>query len=289
MPITTTTTRTNGVDSSLPSQRLLGKVAIVTGGASGIGEGIVRLFHQHGAKICILDVQDKLGQQLCESLSNDNDSNNICYIRCDVSNEDEVSHAIESTVKKFGTLDIMVNNAGVMEPPSPDIRDFNLQKFEKTMSINAKGTFIGMKHAARIMIPNKKGTIISTSSMSSVIAGVAPHAYTASKHAIVGLTQNVAAELGKHGIRVNCVSPYGVPTPLALSHMAKEQVTDEVIAGLQKMTTMLGNLQGVDLTVDDVANAVLFLASDDAKYVSGTNLVVDGGFSSVNHSFGFFR
>ncbi|KAF5742435.1 xanthoxin dehydrogenase-like [Tripterygium wilfordii] len=278
---------TNVADSSLPAQRLLGKVAIVTGGASGIGEGIVRLFHKHGAKICILDVQDELGQQICESLSNDD--SNICYLHCDVSNEDDVRQAIDFTVDKFSTLDIMVNNAGVMEPHNPDIRTFDLNRFEKTMNINAKGTFIGMKHAARIMMPNKKGTIVSTSSMASVIAGVSPHAYTASKHAIVGLTQNVAAELGKHGIRVNCVSPYGVPTPLTFNQLPKEYVTDEVIAGARKQITMKANLQGVDLTVDDVANAVLFFASDDAKYVSGTNLLVDGGFSSVNHSFGFFR
>ncbi|KAK4538899.1 hypothetical protein RGQ29_032216 [Quercus rubra] len=209
----------NTVESSLPTQRLLGKVALVTGGATGIGESIVRLFHKHGAKF---DVSDTLGGEP-----------NTCYFHCDVSKEDDVCQAVDFTFSKFGTLDIMVNNAGLSGSPCP-----------------VSGVFLGMKHAARIMIPLKKGSIISLCSVSSVIGGIGPHPYTGSKHAVLGLTKNVAAELGLHGIRVN-------------SHLPEDERTD-AMAGFRDFVGKNANLQGVELTVDDVANSVLFLASDEA-------------------------
>ncbi|XP_027359046.1 xanthoxin dehydrogenase [Abrus precatorius] len=277
---------TRAVQAPIPTPRLLGKVALVTGGASGIGESIVRLFHIHGAKICIADVQDNLGRQVCESLG---DEANVHFFHCDVTIEDDVSHAVDLTVGKFGTLDIIVNNAGISGTPIADIRNVDLAEFDKVFNINVKGVFHGMKHAARIMIPKKKGSIISLASVASVIGGLGPHAYTGSKHAVWGLTKNVASELGKHGIRVNCVSPYGIATGLALAHMPEDERTEDAIASFKDFTARNANLQGVEITTDDVANAVLFLASDDGRYVSGDNLMVDGGFTSVNHSLRVFR
>ncbi|XP_061347701.1 (+)-borneol dehydrogenase 2-like isoform X2 [Gastrolobium bilobum] len=265
---------------------LLGKVALVTGGASGIGESIVRLFHIHGAKICIADIQDNLAKQVVESLG---DEANACFVHCDVAVEDDVGHAVDFTVSKFGTLDIIVNNAGISGSPCSDIRNVDLLEFDKVFNINVKGVFHGMKHAARIMIPQKKGSIISTCSVASAIGGIGPHAYTGSKHAVLGLTKNVAAELGIHGIRVNCVSPYGVLTDLALVHLPENERTEDAKVGFRAFVGKNANLQGVELTTDDVANAVLFLASDDARYISGENLMIDGGFTSVNHSLQVFR
>ncbi|XP_030965173.1 xanthoxin dehydrogenase-like isoform X2 [Quercus robur] len=276
----------NTVESSLPTQRLLGKVALVTGGATGIGESIVRLFHKHGAKVCIVDVQDKLGQAVSDNLGGEP---NTCYFHCDVSKEDDVCRAVDFTVSKFSTLDIMVNNAGLSGSPCPDIRNVDISEFEKIFDINVKGVFLGMKHAARIMIPLKKGSIISLCSVSSVIGGIGPHPYTGSKHAVLGLTKNVAAELGLHGIRVNCVSPYAVATGLALAHLPEDERTEDAMAGFRDFVGKNANLQGVELTVDDVANSVLFLASDEARYVSGANLMVDGGFTCTNHLLRVFR
>ncbi|XVF84089.1 hypothetical protein PTKIN_Ptkin16aG0546700 [Pterospermum kingtungense] len=279
-------TSSNSLDPSLLSQRLLGKVALVTGGATGIGESIVRLFHKHGAKVCIVDVRDNLGQQVCQSLGN---GPNVCFFHCNVTIEEEVSSAVDFAVNKFGTLDIMVNNAGLSGKPCDDIRNYDLSDFQKVMDVNVKGVFLGMKHAARIMIPHKKGSIISICSVSSVIGGLGPHAYTGSKHAVLGLTKNVAAELGKYGIRVNCVSPYAVPTDLAFAHLPEDERTEDAKVGFRAFIGRHANLNGVDLTADHVANAVLFLASDEAGYISGDNLMVDGGFTGVIHALRVFR
>ncbi|KAL0375519.1 UNVERIFIED_CONTAM: Xanthoxin dehydrogenase [Sesamum calycinum] len=230
--------------------RLLGRVALVTGGAAGIGESIVRLFHKHGAKVCIADIQDDLGQRICESLGGSPD---ISFCHCDVTIEDDVKNAVDVTVDRFGTLDIMVNNAGIAGPPRPDIREVELSLFEQIFDVNVKGVFIGMKHAARIMIPAKKGSIISLASVASAVAGVGTHAYTGSKHAVV-------------------------------AYLPEEERTEDVLTGFRRFAEANANLQGIELTTEDVANAVLFLASDEARYISGDNLMVDGGFGSSNHS-----
>lgn len=183
----------------------------------------------------------------------------------------------------------MVNNAGLSGTPCPDIRNADLAEFQKVFDVNVKGVFLGMKHAARIMIPRKKGSVISICSVASTIGGLGPHAYTGSKHAVLGLTRNVAAELGKHGIRVNCISPYAVATSLAIAHLPEEERTEGALKGFRNFVGRIANLQGVELTTGDVANAVVFLASDEARYISGDNLMVDGGFTCTNHSFCVFR
>lgn len=264
---------------------LEGKVALITGGASGIGESIARLFHKHGAKVCIADLQDSLGQIVCESLDGES---NACFVHCDVTNEEDVSHAVDFTVEKFGTVDILVNNAGVGGSKVTDIRNADFNEFKKVVDVNLNGTFLGMKHAARIMIPRGKGSIISMASVASVLGGLGPHSYTSSKHAILGLTKSVAAELGKHGIRVNCVSPYAVPTKLSMPYLPEGQRHDDLVKSFLAFAGSNANLKGLDLLPDDVAQSVLFLASDDSNYVSALNLTVDGGFTSIKDCFQAF-
>jgi len=259
---------------------LEGKSALVTGGATGIGEAIVRLFREHGAKVGIADIQDEAGQRLRDALGDQD----VMFVHCDVTVEEDVRAAVDAAAARFGALDIMVNNAGITGNKVTDIRNVDFAEVRKVFDINVHGVFLGMKHAARIMIPQKRGSIVSLASVASVIGGMGPHAYTGSKHAVVGLTKSVAGELGRHGVRVNCVSPYAVPTALSMPHLPQGARADDALKDFLAFVGGEANLKGVDVMPRDVAEAVLYLASDEARYVSALNLMVDGGFTAVNHN-----
>ncbi|CAA2968167.1 secoisolariciresinol dehydrogenase-like [Olea europaea subsp. europaea] len=257
-------------------RRLEGKVALITGAASGIGESTARLFSKHGAKVLIADIQDDLGEEVCKDLGQSSAS----FVHCDVTKESDIETAVDTAVAKYGKLDIMYNNAGIAGIKKQSSLDCEKSEFEKIISVSLLGVFLGAKHAARVMIPNSHGSIITTASVCSSIGGCASHVYTSSKHGVVGLTRNIAVELGKYGIRVNCVSPHLVATPLAKDFF---KLNDE------ECCNVYSHLKGVVLESEDVAEAALFLASDESKYVSGHNLLVDGGFTIMNSAFSIFN
>ncbi|KAL4591828.1 hypothetical protein LXL04_004801 [Taraxacum kok-saghyz] len=262
---------------ALPN-RLEGKVAIVTGGASGIGESTVRLFVKYGAKVVIADVQDDLGLSLCNDLASKS-GENVIYVHCDVTQESDVENAVDTAVSKFGKLDIMFNNAGIPGNLDFKILESDNENFKRVFDVNAFGSFLGAKHAARVMIPAKRGAILFTSSSASVVAGESPHAYTVSKHAVVGLMKNLCVELGQHGIRVNCISPGSVSTPLLTNAMGLGKATvDDILCAAAV-------LKEVVPTAEDIAEAAVYLGSDASKFVSGINLVVDGGYSTTNPTY----
>nr|GMD11628.1 secoisolariciresinol dehydrogenase-like [Ipomoea batatas] len=257
-------------------RRLEGKVALITGGASGIGKATTKLFSRHGAKVVIADVQDDLGRKFCGELEPDS----AAFVHCDVTKEADVENAVNTAVTKFGKLDIMHNNAGIGGLNKPSILDSDKTEFEQVVRTNLVGAFLGTKHAARVMIPKRRGSIITTGSGCTVIAGASTHAYTSSKHAVVGLTRSAAVDLGRYGVRVNCVSPHLVATPLACGFY------DFSGEELEKVYSAFG---GERLTAEDVAEAALFLASDESRYVNGENLLVDGGFTIVNPNLCIFK
>nr|GME10340.1 secoisolariciresinol dehydrogenase-like [Ipomoea batatas] len=237
---------------------------------SGIGSRIAQLFCQHGAKVLIADTRDDESQSICNSL----------FVQCDVTSESDVQNAVNKAVSTHGRLDIMVNNAGIAGASKVlDILDCDASDFVNVFRVNTLGAFLGTKHAARVMKPVQRGSIINTASVAGIMGGL-PHAYSCSKHAIVGLTKNTALDLGRYGIRVNCVSPYIIPTQMTRSYfgLAEDDKLD-----------VHSNLKGVDLMPQDVAEAVLYLASDESKYVSGHNLVVDAGFSISNLALNLFN
>ncbi|OAY40807.1 secoisolariciresinol dehydrogenase [Manihot esculenta] len=260
------------------TRRLQGKVALITGGASGIGKSTARLFLQHGAKVLITVRREDQGQSFCQEF---NSPETISYVLCDITCESDIKNAVDTAISRYGKLDIMFNNAGIGGNGEPGILASTNESFKKLLDVNLFGAFLGAKHAARVMIPAKKGCILFTSSLASVCCVDASlHAYTASKHAVVGLAKNLCVELGQYGIRVNSISPFGVATPMTTNalNMVKKEA--------EELISSTGILKDAVLEPEDIAQAALFLASDEAKYVSGINLVIDGGYSLTNPSFG---
>ncbi|XVF76135.1 hypothetical protein PTKIN_Ptkin13bG0241700 [Pterospermum kingtungense] len=233
----------------LKSKRLEGKVALITGGSS---------------------------HSLCTELGT---PDSICYTHCDVTCETDVEKAVDLAVSKYGKLDMMFNNAGIAGEFELRAVASDAEDFKKVLDINVYGGFLGAKHAARAIIPAKSGCILFTSSVSSLLCIGVPHAYTTSKHAVVGLSKSLSVELGEYGIRVNCISPHAIATPLLLSALgvSDKRKAEEVVA-----TNAV--LKGTILEPEDVAQAALFLASDEAKYLNGVNLPVDGGYSLNNQA-----
>ncbi|OAY40808.1 secoisolariciresinol dehydrogenase [Manihot esculenta] len=267
----------SALSTASATRRLEGKVALITGGASGIGESTARLFIKHGAKVLIADVQDDLGHSLCQEFDS---QETLSYIYCDVTCDSDVQNAVDTAVSRYGKLDIMFSNAGISGKPETRILSTENEEFKKVLDVNAFGAFLGAKHAARVMIPAKKGCILFTSSLVSVCCMGSPYPYIASKYAVVGLAKNLCVELGKYGIRVNSISPFGVATQMVRDAFGNREKKE-----IEEIISSVANLKEVVLEADDIAEAALYLASDESKYISGINLAVDGGYSLTNPTF----
>lgn len=239
---------------------LEGKVAVVTGGASGIGEATVRRFAAAGATCAVVDVAD--GATLAKEIGG---SAHLV----DVTDADAVAKMLEGVIQAHGNLDILVNNAGIMGPAAGLLAD-DLEDAKQVLDVNLMGVAYGVRAAARLMAPG--GSIVNTASMAGVVGFPGLAWYGMSKHAVVGLTKNAAIELGPLGIRVNCVCPTGIQTPMADDPELEHWASASMALGNQHVRR-LG-------TASEVAAAIHFLASDDASMVNGHALYVDGGMAA---------
>lgn len=246
--------------------RLEGKVALVTGAAGGIGAGIAERFVREGARVVLTDLQEELGAQTAARLGDA-----ARFAKADVTVEEDVAAAVDLACSHFGALDVMVNNAGIVGVAGR-IADTPVGAWDSTIAVLLRGVFLGMKHAARVMVPRRSGSIVSISSVAGVMGGLGPHAYTAAKHGVVGLTTSVATELAGHSVRVNAVAPGNTVTPMTAEVMAERR--DALTEAAKEIAAR--SALGIAGMPEDIAAAVLYLASEEARYVSGHTLVVDG-------------
>ena len=242
------------------------RVAVVTGGASGIGEAIVRQFIGGGGRCVIADIQAGRAESLAAELGDA-----AVALSADVTSEADVAAAVDMAVTRFGRLDCMFNNAGMLGAVG-SIVDHSLEAWNKTIDVLLTSVFLGIREAGRVMISQGGGAIVNTASTAGIRGGLGPHAYTAAKFAVVGLTESAAVELSAHGIRVNAVAPGRTVSGLTAGLIAGDP--DDIETTAAHMASRSRN--GRAAFPDDVAAAALFLASEAAWYVNGTCLVVDG-------------
>ncbi|MCP3911397.1 MAG: glucose 1-dehydrogenase [Actinomycetia bacterium] len=247
------------------------KVAVITGGASGIGEGTVRRFIDEGAKILIADMDTERGTTLADELGDA-----AAFLPTDVSQESDIAAMVLEATDRWGRLDCLFNNAGFGGALGP-IASTSVEDYDLTMDVLVKSVFLGCKHAAPVMTEQGSGSIISTASVAGLQAGYAPHLYSTAKAAVIALTRSVALELGESGIRVNAICPGFVATPLAYGRPdAGEEQLDKMRDSSLARSHVLGRMG----EPADIAAMALFLASDESQWITGQAHVVDGGFSA---------
>jgi NAD(P)-dependent dehydrogenase (short-subunit alcohol dehydrogenase family) len=249
------------------SGRLQGKVAVVTGGASGMGRATALRFLDEGASVVVGDLNEASGEETLALAAERGQADRLRYLKCDVAEEADVKALVAEATAAFGRLDCMFNNAGVGGAFGP-ISETLVEEWDYTFAVLVRGVFLGMKHAsAALKAQGQGGVILSTASVAGLGGGAGPHAYSAAKAAVANLTRCVATELAQHRIRVNAIAPGAILTPLLHSGQPERM---EAIVKAKTPWPRLG--EGAD-----IAAMATFLASDEAEFVTGQVLVVDGG------------
>lgn len=257
--------------------RLENKVAVITGGVSGMGLATVKRFRDEGAQVVIADVQDEPGVRLAEELGD-----GVRYCHTDVSRESEIEALVDYTMNQFGHLDCMFNNAG-FGGVGGDVGELDLgERYQHTVDVLFTGVLAGIKHASRVMKEQGGGSIINTASVAGLRGGWGGHVYSAMKAAVINLTRSVALELGPEGIRVNAICPGFIATAIFAGqrNMNYEQKM-QFIKELEQMETVTTPIQRAGLG-SDIASMALHLASDESMFITGQHFVVDGGLTAGN-------
>ena len=249
------------------SQRLAGKVALITGGARGIGEATARRFAAEGARVIIADILDDLGEALARTIGK-----TAAFVHLDVAKRSDWDAAVSATELRFGPISILVNNAGIAGEGAM-LTDETDANYERIVGINQSSVFHGIRSVVPSMLRASGGSIVNVSSTAGLVGWPGLGAYSATKHAVVGLTKSAALELGRSGIRVNCIHPGVVDTALTSGVSGDVRgILDQLIANLA--LPRMGQ-------PDEIASAILFFASEDARFCTGASLVVDGGWTAI--------
>jgi NAD(P)-dependent dehydrogenase (short-subunit alcohol dehydrogenase family) len=254
------------------SGTLQDKVAVITGGASGMGRATTLRFLDEGASVVFGDMNEKTAQETLDLAKEAGHEKHVRFIRTDVSEESDVAAMVGLAVDEFGRLDVLFNNAG-LGGAFGAVTDLEVEDWDYTFGVLTRGPFLGIKHGSRVMIEQGDGgSIINTASVAGLSGGSGPQAYSAAKAALINLTMTTAVELGKHRIRVNAICPGGIVTPLVMMGQDPDTIAENM-EKLQPLPTA-GR-------PEHIAGAALFLASDDAAFVTGHALVVDGGLEAM--------
>jgi NAD(P)-dependent dehydrogenase (short-subunit alcohol dehydrogenase family) len=244
----------------MPQGKLADRVAIVTGGASGIGKATAEQFAAEGARVVIGDLADSAGEKVASAIGG-------IFLATDVREARQVEALVQLACDKFGRLDVMFNNAGI--GISAPLLATTEEDYRNTIRIDLDGVFWGLKFGGKVMVAQKRGSIISTASVAGLIGSPGLSAYNAAKHGVVGLTRNAAIEFGPFGVRVNCICPGVIETPLVMRVFGQ-------LEGARKMLDAMHPLGRMGQPIE-IAKAVTFLASDDASFITGHALAIDGG------------
>jgi len=256
--------------------RLKDKVVIITGAAAGIGRAAAVKFAREGAKLTLVDLNVKGLEQTSELVKQHNPGTEAIIVKADVTKEEEVQNYVNITVKQFGRIDGFFNNAGDAGPAAP-IGDYDNEMFKKIVDIDLYGVYLGLKYVINVMKKQGSGSIVNTSSAGGIGALENSSPYVASKHGVIGLTRNAAVEYGKMGIRTNAICPGFINTDMVKGVAAKQfpdnpqKFYDEITAGIP--TGRFGE-------PEEIANVVSFLLSDEAVYINGNVIPIDGGFTA---------
>lgn len=244
------------------------QAVLITGAAKGIGGATATLFADKGHNVVVADRDEDAGRSMADSIGG-------IFVPIDVTREDSVAAVVEATVAAFGRIDVMVNNAGVVGAVG-SITDTSDADWQRTIAILLDGVFYGMKHAGRAMKAQRGGSIVSLASIAGLVGGLGPHAYTAAKHGVVGLTKSVASEFSPFGVRVNAVAPGQTVTPLIIGLRGSEAMAIESAREASPL--------GTPTLASDIAEAIAFLASDAASQITGQTLAIDAGYTSSGPS-----
>ena len=247
--------------------RLGGKVAVVTGGAGGIGRETARLFAEEGARVCIADLADEPGQEMASEIDG-------IYVHADVTDPDDVQRMYSETAERFGGIDVLFNNAGISPSDDDSILETGLEAWERVQNVNLKSVYLCCKYGIPYLLERGGGSIINTASFVAVMgAATSQISYTASKGGVLALSRELGVEFARRGIRVNALCPGPVNTPLLQEIFAKDPEEAE--------RRLVHLPMGRFAEATEIAGAVLFLASDDASYVNASTFLVDGGLSGA--------
>lgn len=249
--------------------KLENRTAIVTGAGGGIGKAIAAAFAAEGARVVIADMQRERGEKLAAELGA-----NTVFTAVDVTREDQVQAAITGAVTRWGRLDCIFNNAGFGGVLGP-IAEIPVDEFDMTFDVLVRGVFLGIKHAAPIMMRQKSGSIINTGSIAGLKAGYSPHPYAAAKAAVIHMSKSVAMEMGEHNVRVNAICPGFIATPLAANTVGRSD------ALIDRVKPAFAKAQAIPRAgePDDIAQMACWLAGDRSTFVTGQHFVIDGGVS----------